>query len=403
MILLILGVLTIAVGKPQDALFLAILVANAGIGTAQELRARNALDRLAALVAPKATVVRDGKPTRDGRARGRLVVGDLVRLGTGDQVVADGRVVAGAGLLVDESILTGESRSVARAVGDEVRSGSFAVEGSGLYEVTAVGEDSYAARLSGEAREFRHPRSPLERALDRLLFILVALMVPLGITLVYALFERHTPFREAVTTSVAAVVTMVPEGLILLTSVTFAVAAMRIARRGALAQQLNAVESLAAVDVLCLDKTGTLTEAALEVRDLLAAAGTTRDELIDALARYAASDPSPNATLLALGTAFPAKAERPQLSVPFSSRRRWSGLVLGGRALVLGAPELFELGELAEARGRRGGTRAAACSRWRRRPSCARSLGDEGAARRVAGCSASSCSPNGCGRARATP
>jgi cation-transporting ATPase E len=174
-----------------------------------------------------------------------LVTGDLVQLQAGDQVVADGRLEEASALTVDESILTGEAEPVGRRTGDEVRSGSFAVEGSGAFTVTAVGSESYAERIAGEARAFRHPRSPLERSLDRLLFVLVAVLVPLAVILGAALWERDTPLDEAVTTAVAAGVTLVPEGLILLTSLTFAVAALQMTRRGALAQQLNAIESLA--------------------------------------------------------------------------------------------------------------------------------------------------------------
>jgi cation-transporting ATPase E len=179
LILAVAGGLTLAFGEWQDALFLGVLVANAGIGTAQEVRAKLALDRLTALVAPHVTVVRDGA-ARHLRVE-ELVRGDLVRIGPGDQVVADGTLEHAESLRLDESILTGESRALERSVGDEVRSGSFAVEGVGAYTVTAVGEQSYAARLTGEARSFRHPRSPLERALNRLLLVLVAVMLPRGV------------------------------------------------------------------------------------------------------------------------------------------------------------------------------------------------------------------------------
>ena len=208
------GVLTLAFGAWQDALFLAIVVANTGIGIAQELRAKRKLDELAALVAPHATVVRDGRAREV--AVEDVVDGDLVRIEAGDQVVADGTLDEAAGLRLDESILTGESRPVERGRGEEVRSGSFAVEGAGAFVVTAVGDESYAQRIAGEAREFRHPRSPLERALNRLLLILVAVMVPLGTIFVYSLWQRDVPIREAVTTAVAGIVTLVPEGLVLL-------------------------------------------------------------------------------------------------------------------------------------------------------------------------------------------
>ena len=338
-ILLVLGVLTLVFGDWRDSLFLGIIVANAGIGIAQELRAKKALDELAALVAPSATVVRDGHARKV--AVDQVLPGDLVRIQAGDQVVADGPLVRSEGLALDESILTGESRAVVRDPGEEVRSGSFAAEGAGEYAVTAVGDDSYAQQLAGEAREFRHPRSPLERAINRLLLILVGIMIPLGAILVYSLRERDV--EDGVTVAVAGIVTLVPEGLILLASLTFAAAALQLARRGALAQQLNAIESLASVDVICLDKTGTLTEPALRVVALEPASGVEPEQLADALARFAASSPARNTTLEAIAEAHAADGEEPSEQVPFSSRRRWSGLRLGEDRYVLGAPELFPL------------------------------------------------------------
>jgi len=345
LILLVFGVVTLAFGKAQDALFLAILVANSLIGIVQELRAKWALDRLSALVAPTATVLRDGAP-RTVRV-GAVVEGDVVLLEPGDQVVADGRLRRSNGLALDESILTGESSPVPHAADDEIRSGAFAVEGTGAYVVTAVGDASYAARVAGEAREFRHPRSPLETSINRLLLALVVAVVALGGALVWTLWRRHTPLHTAVPTTVAAVVTLIPEGLILLTSVTFAVAAMRMARRGALAQQLNAIESLASVDTVCIDKTGTLTDARLHVEALVPARGVDEGGLAHAFARYAASTTLRNSTIAALADfADVAAAEDPRDEVPFSSHRRWSALRLGDTTYVLGAPELFPLGEL---------------------------------------------------------
>ncbi len=339
---LILGVaggVTLAFGEWQDALFLGVLFGNAAIGTGQEVRAKRALDRLSAVVAPHATVVRDGEPRP--LPVEEVVVGDLVRVGPGDQLVADGTLERAEWLRVDESILTGESRPVDRAVGENVRSGSFAVEGAGEYRVTAVGEDSYAERLTGEARSFRHPRSPLERALNRLLLVLVAVLIPLGVLLGYALWHRHASAGTAVPTAVAAVVTLIPEGLILLASLTYAAAALRMARLGALAQQLNATESLASVDVVCLDKTGTLTQPRLRVVGIVGP-----DSLARRLGVYAASAPSRNATLDAVAASYPAAPAPVEEELPFSSRRRFGGQRIAGVGYVLGAPEHFELGAL---------------------------------------------------------
>ena len=343
-ILLALGLLTLVFGDWRDALFLGIILANTGIGIWQELRVKRKLDELAALVAPRATVVRDGEPR--SLHVSEIVVGDLVRLGPGDQIVADGRLLASAGLHLDESILTGETGAIERSVGDEARSGSFVVEGTGSFEVAAVGAESYAERIAGTARAFRHPRSPLERAINRLLYVLLAVTVPLGAMLIVALWKQNVVVGDAVDTAVAGMVTLIPEGLVLLVSVTYAAAALRMARAGALSQQLSAIESFASVDTICVDKTGTLTEASLRLVALLPAAGATEQELGEALARFAASSEARNLTLAALAHALPKSPEQADEAIPFLSRRRWSGLRIGGVRYVLGAPELFPLGNL---------------------------------------------------------
>jgi cation-transporting P-type ATPase E len=341
--LLFFGVITLIFGDWRDALFLGIVIVNAGIGIVQEARAKASLDRLAALVAPRARVVRDGRPVEV--AVRQVVPGDLVMLEAGDQVVADGRVTRAEGLGIDESILTGEAEPVVRGPGESLRAGSYAAEGSGAYLADAVGDDTYAERLVGEAREFRHPRSPLEQALDRLILILGVSMVPLGLLLGWSLIENDVNTREAVSTAVAGVVTLVPEGLVLLTGVTYAVATMRMARRGALSQQLNAVESLASAEVICLDKTGTLTEETLRVVEVIPADGVGEERLATALGRFAAASPSRTSTLDAIARWVPGPEEAVEDSVPFASRRRWSGIRLAGVSYVLGAPELATLDE----------------------------------------------------------
>ncbi|MDO8209307.1 HAD-IC family P-type ATPase [Conexibacter sp. CPCC 206217] len=345
LILLVFGLLTIFFGDPKDALFVGILIANMTIGIFQEVRAKRALDGLAALVAPHASVIRDGETRRVPVAD--VVVGDLVRVQAGDQVVADGRLVRADGLALDESNLTGESESVRGEEGRGVFSGSFVVDGDGTFEATAVGPDSRASRLAATARAFRHPRSPLERAMDRLLIVFVAVMFPLALALGISLAIRDVSQAQAVETLTAAVVNIVPEGLILLVSLTMAVSAAKMARRGVLAQQLNAIESLASVSVMCTDKTGTLTEAALRVVETLPGDGCSEDELRAALGRFAASAPSRNGTLDAVNDARLAgddAAVEPTAQVPFSSRRRWSALELDGVRYVLGAPEALLAG-----------------------------------------------------------
>ena len=335
------GVLTLTFASWRDALFIGILVSNIVIGSFQEIRSKRALDRLAALITPQATVVRDGTDRRV--AVDHVVVGDLVRLTAGDQVIADGTVVSADGLSLDEANLTGESELVLRGAGEPVWSGSFAVEGTALFEATAVGPDSRAERLTATARTFRHPRSPLERANDRLLVWLVALAVPFTIGLTISVFAHDETAAARVQAVTAGVVSLVPEGLILLVSLTAAVSAFKMAQRGVLAQQLNAIESLASVDIVCTDKTGTLTEPTLRVVGVVPSAGEDETSLARELTSYAASAPSRNLTLEAIADARLADVERRGIvaQVPFSSRRRWSALDLDGERLVLGAPERF--------------------------------------------------------------
>lgn len=340
LILAVFGAVTLLFGDWRDALFLGVILANTTIGIVQEVRAKHALDRLALLVAPRARAVRDGQEREI--AVEQVVLGDLLRAGPGDQIVADGELVAASELRLDESILTGEPDAVARERGERVRSGAFVAEGVGSYVVQAVGEQSFAAQIVGQARSFRHPRSPLEQAINRLLYGLVALMVALGAVLGYSLYHRHATLHTSVSTSVAGAVSLVPEGLIVLVSLTYAVACVRMARRGVLAQQLNAIESLASVDTICVDKTGTLTEPSLRVTALEPAPGVEMEEIVACLGRYAAASSISNATIGALARAYPREPEPVADQVPFSSRRRWSAIRLQDRAYYLGAPERFE-------------------------------------------------------------
>jgi cation-transporting P-type ATPase E len=348
---LILGgffVVILLAGRPADGLFGLVLVCNTAIGILQDVRAKRALDRLALLVAPHARVVRDGAEASVGA--GEVVDGDLVTLRPGDQVVADGSVAESSALMLDESQLTGESRPVAKGVGDEILSGSFCVEGAGRYVASATGEKSYASRVVGEAREFRYRRSPLENQINRLLLMTVAVMLPLGAAFVWVLINHDAPFRLAAATATAGIVTLVPEGLVLLTSLTFAVAAVRLSSRGMLVQAFNAVESLANVDTVCLDKTGTLTDGSLALHGVFPAGAAAADEAERRTGEYAASISSRNDTVDAIAAALPATARPAAGEVPFSSRWKWSACRLEGDAetLVLGAPDVL-LGERAPA------------------------------------------------------
>ncbi len=244
---MLLAVILLA-GEPQDALFGIVLVANALIGIGQELRAKITLDRLAVLSAPQVRVIRDAAPR--GIPVADLVTGDWVALRPGDQLVADGVLRAGAALQLDESLLTGESEPVGKHPGDRLLSGSFVVAGSGGYQATDVGAAAYARKLAAEARRFTLVRSELLEGINRILRYVTWAIAPVAALMLISQLHVHDSAREALTATVAALVGMVPQGLVLLTSVAFAVAAVTLARRQVLVQQLPAVEGLARVDVV---------------------------------------------------------------------------------------------------------------------------------------------------------
>src|SRR3954451_2863429 len=336
-------VLDLGLGLYADSLFGLIAVINSYIGIRQELKAKRTLDELAVLVAPHAKVVRDGAVV--GLLAEEIVPGDTVRVEPGDQLVADGETLSTRGMTLDESMLTGEADGVRKGLGDRVLSGSFCISGSGYYRVDAVREQSYAGRLAGEARTFRHPPSPLQEEVNQVILACVYAMVPLAGALILTLKLRSTGIEEAAQTATAGLVTLIPEGLVLLMSVTFAVAAVRLARKDTLVQQMSATESLAAVDTICVDKTGILTDGELRLLGAEAADGVDATTAQAALARYAASSGERNRTLETIAQKFPAQAGRVRGEVPFSSEWKWSGVSLdggaGGATYVMGAPDVL--------------------------------------------------------------
>src|SRR5215207_10030329 len=333
-------VIVLGLGLFADALFGFIAAINSYIGIRQELKAKETLDNLALLVAPRAKVVRDGELS-ELRAE-EVVPGDWIRVEPGDQLVADGEVVESRGLTLDESMLTGEADGVRKRTGQRALSGSFCLTGSGYYEVDAVREDSYAEKVAGEARTFRHPPSPLQDEVNLVLKASTWLMIPLAVVLIFALQARSTPVHDAAQTSTAGLITLIPEGLVLLMSVTLAVAAVRLARLDTLVQQMSATEALAAVDTICVDKTGTLTTGQLDLVSVDVSDPSEASAAQQALARFAASSGERNRTLEAVAENYPATGERVRAEVPFSSEWKWSGLSFGrGETYVLGAPDVL--------------------------------------------------------------
>jgi len=336
-------ILILSLGLFADAIFGLIAIVNSWIGIRQEMKAKETLDRLAVLVAPRAAVVRDGEEV--DLLADEVVPGDLIRLVPGDQLVADGRMVSSRGLTVDESMLTGESDGVPKAEGDEVLSAGFVLSGSGYCEATAVREDSYAGRIAGEAKAFRHSPSPLQQEVNRVIVACTWVLVPLAVLQIGSLIIRQVDLVEAAQTATAGLITLIPEGLVLLMSVTFAVAAVKLARRDTLVQQMSASESLASVDTICVDKTGTLTDGNLSLVGIETAYVTDNKLAGRELGAFAGNAGERNRTLEAIAVEFPGEAERVIDEIVFSSEWKWSGLSFdreGERlTLVLGAPDVM--------------------------------------------------------------
>ncbi|MGB3301184.1 HAD-IC family P-type ATPase [Gordonia sp. (in: high G+C Gram-positive bacteria)] len=326
----ILGVLFVIVastGSFINGLFGLLIIANSGIGIIQEVRAKRTLDRLAIVGQAKPMVRRDGVVT--AMAAEEVVLGDIIELGPGDQVVVDGEAIESEALDIDESLLTGEADAVDKACGDEIMSGSFVVSGSGAYRATKVGPDSYANKLAAEASTFTLVSSELRSGIDQILKVITWLLIPAGIlTIVNQLFISQNGLRSALLGMVAALVPMVPEGLVLMTSIAFAVGVVRLGRRQCLVNELPAIEGLARVDIVCTDKTGTLTENGMRCAEVRLVCDDVEQAAVEAaLSAIAANDPHPNASIEAVQEAFPdAPAWTTSSILPFSSANKFSGM-----------------------------------------------------------------------------
>jgi cation-transporting P-type ATPase E len=322
----------------QDSLFGFVIVANSLIGIVQEYRASRALAKLSVIGEARPLVRREGE---DVEVRpSAVVLDDLVVLRPGDQLVVDGEVVEADGLEIDESLLTGEADPVDKAVGDTAMSGSFVVAGSGLYVATRVGRDSFAAGLTAQARKFEQTRSELRDDINKFVRIASFMIPPVGILLLVSQLRANQSVDEAIRGTIAGVVTMVPEGLVLLTSIAMAVAVVRLAQRKVLVQDLPAVEVLARVDTVCVDKTGTLTEPGMSVTDVEVLDGSA--DVPGVLAALGASEESPNPTLQAIARAYPDPRWTVLDTIAFSSARKWSAASFEDHGTwLLGAPEVI--------------------------------------------------------------
>src|SRR3954454_4837463 len=342
----ILWLIMLFVAPIQDSLFGFVILASTGIGILQEWRAKKTLDSLAVIGEARPTVRRDGVAAEVHTSE--IVLDDLIEVGPGDKVVVDGECVEADGLEIDESLLTGEADPVVKAPGDQVMSGSFVVAGGGAFRATKVGREAYAVQLAEEASRFTLVHSELRTGISTILKYVTWMMVPTAIGLVISqLFVKDNALKDSIARTVGGIVPMVPEGLVLLTSVAFAIGVIRLGRKQCLVQELPAIEGLARVDTVCLDKTGTLTEGGMDVTEVRALGGGDESYVHKVLGALGKADPRPNASLQAIIDAYPHVDDwRRTEALPFSSARKYSGATFSegdgeSSTWLLGAPDVL--------------------------------------------------------------
>ena len=347
-IFLVITVLLCIVGSFRNLTFLPIVIGNTLVGIFQEIRAKKVLDKMSLLNAPHALVIRDGRRRRVRSEE--LVQDDLVVFSAGDQICADARVLAGE-VMANESLLTGEADEIAKAPGARLLSGSFVVSGECCATLERVGASSYIAKLTAEAKKTREgEQSEMIRAINRIVLFMGILLIPIGAILFYqGYFVKGETFADSVVSMVAAVIGMIPEGLYLLTTAALTLGTIRLARRRVLLNDMKSIEALARVDVLCVDKTGTITEPSMQVQRLVPVGGTDEAELARRLAHYVGASPDNNATMEALRAycaTLPVPDARAARSIlPFSSAVKYGAITFADGTWVLGAPD-FVLGDL---------------------------------------------------------
>ncbi|MBC2904581.1 cation-translocating P-type ATPase [Streptomyces cupreus] len=342
----VLWLIMLFVAPIQDSLFGFVILANTGIGIIQEWRAKKTLDSLAVIGEARPTVRRDGVAAEVSTSE--IVLDDLIEIGPGDKAVVDGVCVEADGLEIDESLLTGEADPVVKRSGDQILSGSFVVAGGGAFQATKVGREAYAAQLAEEASRFTLVHSELRSGISTILKYVTWMMIPAALGLVVTqLFVKDKDLDDSIARTVGGIVPMVPEGLVLLTSVAFAIGVIRLGRKQCLVQELPAIEGLARVDTVCLDKTGTLTEGGMNVTGLRPLNGSDESYVRTVLGALGESDPRPNASLQAIIDAYPDSEDwRCTEALPFSSARKYSGATFsegGGESStwLLGAPDVL--------------------------------------------------------------
>lgn len=340
---LILAVIVILAGSPKNAIFAGVIIVNTLIGIAQEIRAKSILERLSVISMAKTKVVRNGRITEIPIEE--IVLDDVMYLESGEQVLADGRLIHSNGLEVDESMLTGESDAIGKSKGDELLSGSFIAAGEGYGIVTKVGKETYSSSLAEEAKQFKITNSELQSAINKIFKVLIWLIIPLSILLTLSQLKvKDTTWQQAALGTVSGIIGMIPEGLVLLTSATFIVAIIKLSQYDTLVQELCATEVLARVDVLCLDKTGTLTRGDLRLAEIKNIGSENDYKIEEILSSMIHELPSNNPTQKAILDKY--KDCKGKLKcvekIAFSSKRKWSGITFENEGTwILGAPEII--------------------------------------------------------------
>lgn len=351
LIFTVLAVFIVMVGSYQNLLFMGIVVINTFIGIIQEIRAKQTIDKLTVLSAPNAIAIREGKEVK--LQIEQLVLNDVVQFSSGNQICADGEILSGE-VEVNESLITGESDAIIKKCGDTLLSGSFIVSGKCRVRLDKVGEDSFASKLTLEAKRHKKIESEMMRSLNKLIKVIGFIIIPFGIAMFWnQLNTSGAGFEYAVVTTVASLTGMIPEGLYLLVSIALAVSVIRLAQRNTLVHELYCIETLARVDMLCLDKTGTITSGNMQVSESIIVSPSYSEKQIDEIMgefnQYSEDD---NATAMALQTRFTPKKSTKQFvrSIPFSSARKWSAVVFSDTTYIVGAPEFILRSEYAKHR-----------------------------------------------------
>lgn len=336
---LCLGLAIFLVGEYKNLLFLGVVICNTFISTIQEIRSKLTVDKLSLLNEPRALVIRNGKEEEIDIHK--IVLGDIVKLGPGNQIVTDCKVISGDAL-VNESLITGESEPISKSLGDDLLSGSFVISGHCFAETIHVGADNYTAKISAEAKYLKKVNSEIMSFIKRIIKYISIAIVPIGILLfIHQLGLDDNSFNGAVVNTVAALIGMIPEGLVLLTSTVLAISVIRLSKYNVLVQELYCIETLARVDTICLDKTGTLTEGEMEVSKVIPLDMTSMSDITDALAAMSYHMEVDNQTMQAINKKYARKNDYKVLEiVPFSSQAKWSGISFEKESYIIGAPEI---------------------------------------------------------------